>query len=152
MLDDGRRLELLAALGIDVYRLRRNDAAPAPAPAATASAAVRLVVACSGAARRDARIAHRLGQALRAVAVDASEVAWVDAGVGGAVAELPAAQAYLMCGAAIARACSALLPIDRQQAATIAVSADPADWARDPSARRTLWQALKPLARRLREA
>lgn len=145
MLDDGRRLEVLAALGIDVYRLRAHGT---PAPAA--SGTIRLVVACAGGARRDGRIAQRLDRAVRALGVGDADVAWTEGATDGSVAGLPQADAYLMCGASVARACSASLPLDRQKSATIAVSADPSEWARDAASRRALWQALKPLARRLR--
>ena len=61
MLDDGRRLEVLAAIGIDVYRLRAPAVAAAPVhsasqPADSPSDTVagpRLAIACSAAARRE---------------------------------------------------------------------------------------------------
>jgi len=162
MLDDGCRLEVLAAIGIDVYRLR----APRPAlavgssaaladtvdSAALAELALRLAVACDARLRRDARAASQLDQVVRALGVDAGAVAWVDAAASGALAALPQVDAWLMVGAAAARAISAQLPLDRQNSATIAVSAEPADWMRDAAARRALWQSLKPLARRLSDA
>src|SRR5215468_7739657 len=86
MLDDGRRHELLAAIGIDVYRLRAAPARGAVADAGAVAAAfppaavvARVVIACSAAARRDARLAAPLVHVVRALGVAAAEAAWVEA-------------------------------------------------------------------------
>jgi len=158
MLDDARRLDVLAALGIDIYRLRAADPVPSQ-PAASAGSAqpasadvpARMVIACAAAARRDARLARRLAQVVRALGVDEAAVAWAESAADGSFAALPPADAYLMLGAEAARHGAALLPIDRQNSATIAVTPDPAQMLRDGAARRALWQTLKPLARRLRQ-
>ena len=180
MLDD-RRLGILAALGIDVYRLRAAEAEAPPAQQpVTASAAAgvpndrsavapavdgdenaaaegqpaepALVLACAPGARRDARAAASLARILRAIGSSDAAAAWVEVGAGTPARAVPLAAAYLMVGADAARACSALLPLAVQDAAAIAVIADPAVAAADAAAKRALWQSLKPLARRLRAA
>ena len=158
MFDDDRRLELLAAIGIDVYRLRPSAAAPrrgavrdgaaAPMPAA-ASAAPSVAICCDEAARTEAWRAPRFAQLVRALGVDPAAVAWVDASTDGALPDVPC---YLMIGAAAARACSAQLSLEQQRVATIAVSADADRLFGDAPSRRALWQVLKPLARRLRSS
>jgi len=149
MRDEARRFEILAALGIDVYVLRA-----APPPAALPAMAVagepaspRLVVACAPAARIE--LQPRCTQLVRALGLAQDDVAFLSAGA--AVAPpVPEAPAYLMLGAEAARACSAQLPLGRQQSAAIAVVDDSAARARDGAGKRALWSALKPLARRLR--
>lgn len=170
MLDEQARLEVLGALGIDVYRLReafpapavveaplaqRGDDTRAPEPEAVSTAAradlresvesapvaVRLAVACSSVARASGtvdRIVRALGIAPRAVA-------WIDPA---SAAELPPVDAFLLVGDGAAR-CAAALPIERQNAATIVVCPEPAVALASAASRRALWQALKPLARRL---
>jgi hypothetical protein len=152
MLDEARRLEILAALGVDVYVLRD---APPPAPPALAVpdeparqlSPPRLVVACAPAARIEWQ--PRCTQLVRALGLAQDAVTFLSAGA--AVAPpVPEAPAYLMLGAEAARACSAQLPLARQQSAAIAVVDDSAVRARDGAGKRALWSALKPLARRLR--
>ena len=159
MLAENRRLEVLAAIGIDVYRLRATDAArqavaaPAPPPAGTgqgAQAAVRLVVACAQGAGREPAFMRLLPQLLRALGVTESTISHIETGADGSLAGLPEVSAYLMIGAAAARACSAQLSIEQQNAATIVVGPEPAQSMRDAAGKRALWQQLKPLARRLR--
>ena len=157
MLDDGRRLELLAAIGIDVYRLRRpvGEAAPAGDPVAapadrSAGDSGRLAIVC----QRDVRVAGRsklpIAALLRALRVGADAVTWVETSTDGSVSALPDLPAYLMIGAAAARAASAQLKLTQQQRATIVVTDEAPTLLRDAAAKRALWQALKPLARRLR--
>lgn len=164
MLDERRR-ELLAAIGIELYCLRSAttaaaeagsaDAAPAlgtPAQASVPaiSAALRVVIACPRAARRDARLARPLGQLARALGIDSGAAAWVETDGDRVDTALPDVACYLMLGAAAARACSAQLSLERQNTATIAVSAAPDELFRDAAGRRALWQSLKPLLHRLR--
>jgi len=155
MLDEGRRLDVLAALGIDVYRLRAPGARHAATSCAGATAdaapavAPRLVIACDAAARRDTRMVRPLNHVVRALGIDSNEVAWIESAANGSFVALPPVDAYLLIGAA--QRCAAALPIERQNAATIALTAEPADMMRDGATRRALWQALKPLARRLRD-
>jgi DNA polymerase III psi subunit len=151
MLDESSRLQVLAALGIDVYRLRTVGAQDPESDSVLALGhSARLAVACAGTARRDARLARRIDLAIRAIGVDSAQVAWAESAAGATFDSMPPADAYLLCGAAAARVCSALLPLDRQNSSAIAVSAEPAEWMRDGNAKRALWQALKPLARSLR--
>ena len=63
---------------------------------------------------------------------------------------LPDVRCYLFIGTAAARAGAAQLSLTQQNQATIAVCAEPKELLAGPSARRVLWQAIKPLARRLR--
>lgn len=163
MLDEGRRLEILAALGVDVYVLRvaspriaAREAKTDPAPSArdaegeSAPAAVsapRLVVACPPGTRRE--LQARCVQLVRALGLAQHDAAFLSAG--SVVApQVPEAPAYLMLGAEAARACSAQLPLERQQGATIAIADDAWLLASDAAAKRALWSALKPLAWRLR--
>jgi DNA polymerase III psi subunit len=160
MLDESRRLEVLAALGIDVYRLRAADSvstasAPPPQPqehSACIDVPARLVVASAHGASREPQLARLLPQVLRALAVPDAAVRCIETAADGSVARLPEAPAYLMIGASTARACSAYLPIERQNEVALAVI----DFAatglpRDAGAKHALWQLLKPLVRRLRK-
>jgi DNA polymerase III psi subunit len=156
-LDESRRLEVLAALGIDVYRLRSagpaDIARESPRPEAFASLPVpaRLVVASAHGAGREPRLARLLTQVLGALAVPESAVQRIETSADGSLAQLPDASAYLLIGSAAARACSAHLSIDRQNAVTLAVvDFDGSGLPLDAGAKRALWQLLKPLARRLR--
>ena len=155
MLDERGQLAVLAAIGIDVYRLRGPDCAgadrsslPATPPAGEARGASRpaeLMVACPRGRRSD----RRLLQLLRALGREEGAVAWFEADASGPAEGVPDAAAYLLVGSA-AQACSARMPLTRQDSAAIAVIADPADSAWNAPAKRALWQTLKPLARRLR--
>jgi hypothetical protein len=160
VLDDGRRLELLAAIGIEVYRLRAAPDAGARAPLQSVSpqpgellpaaeGSPRLVIACPDTVRRAPGFARATAHLVRALGVQESIVRWIDTAPGG-VSALPDVPAYLMIGPAAARACSAHLSIEQQNSATIAVSAEAADLFSNAAARRATWQALKPLVRRLR--
>jgi hypothetical protein len=157
MLDEGSRLAVLAAIGIDVYRLRAADAqgdaswtaALAEHPAVAEPA--RLVVGCVNGAGRNPSLARLLPQLLRSVGVADSAARRIETAADGSLTALPEAPAYLMIGAAAARACSAHLSIERQNALMLVVIDDePAMALRDAAAKRALWQQLKPLARRLR--
>jgi hypothetical protein len=157
MLDEGSRLAVLAAIGIDVYRLRAADAqgdasrtaALAEHPAVAEPA--RLVVGCVNGAGRNPSLARLLPQLLRSVGVADAAARRIETAADGSLTALPEAPAYLMIGAAAARACSARLSIERQNALMLVVIEDePAMALRDAAAKRALWQQLKPLARRLR--
>jgi len=157
MLDEGSRLAVLAAIGIDVYRLRVVDAqgdtsrtaALAGHPAVAEPA--RLVVGCGNGAGRNPSLARLLPQLLRSVGVADAAVRRIETAPDGSLAALPEAPAYLMIGAAAARACSAHLSIERQNTLMLVViDAETATALRDVAAKRALWQQLKPLARRLR--
>ena len=152
MLDDGRRLEILAAIGVDVYRLRaaaRDAATPAPSGAAAAPAA-RIAIVCARAARAGSSGKSPLTPILRALGVDAAAANWIETTGDGGAGTLPDLPAYLMIGAAAARAASQQLTLTQQQQATIVVTPEADALPRDAAAKRALWQALKPLARRLR--
>jgi hypothetical protein len=151
MLDLDRRLDVLAAIGIDVYRLRKEDAAQTmPAHSADTAQSPRLVIAHARGARRDPGLVRLLPQVLCALAVTDGAVGWFEAAADGAIGDLPEVPAYLMFGAAVARACSAGMSIERQNAATIVVCDESPEMIRGALAKRALWQSLKPLARRLR--
>jgi hypothetical protein len=151
MRDDARQLQVLAAIGIDVYRLRSMPAGAA-ACADAASAAPALVVACAKGDRSRADSARWLSQILRALGATDETTTWVETAPGAALPAVPDAPAYLMIGSDVARACSAQMPLQRQDRATIAILADIGDLGGGATQRRALWQALKPLARRLRAA
>ena len=154
MLDDGRRRELLAAIGIDVYCLRGTVGAVEEARpdygAAPATAAARAVIACPESVRHDARLARQLAQLVRALGLDAAEAAWVETDGDSLNSALPEVSCYLMLGAAAARACSAQLSLAQQSAATLALAGEAAAAFGDAASRRALWQTLKPVVRRLR--
>lgn len=166
MLDESRRLEILGALGIEVYVLRARAAAagvepgvPSAAPAVGATPVAglaqpgpspsRLVVACTSESRR--ALQARCDQIARAVGLAPAQMVLVvpDSPAASALPETPA---YLMLGSEAARACSAQLPLERQKSTAIAVVDDATARARDGATKRALWLALKPLARRLSAA
>ena len=156
MLDDSSRLRVLAEMGIDVYRLRTAPGvAPVLAPAESVTDPAvdpsdRVIVVSSPGVRADARVSMLLQQLPRALGISVSALAFIDADNDGRVAALPEAPAYLLLGAACAKACAAHLTLPQLDAATLAVIAEPRDSLRDASGKRALWQMLKPLARRMR--
>jgi DNA polymerase III psi subunit len=158
MLDEGSRLAVLAAIGIDVYRLREactqgetSGAAVALGGRSAVAEPARLVVACIHGAGRNPSLARLLPQLLRSLGVADAAARRIETAVDGSLTALPEAPAYLMIGAAAARACSAHLSIERQNTLMLVVIDDePAIVLRDAAAKRALWQQLKPLARRLR--
>lgn len=161
MLDEGRRLQVLAAIGVDVYRLRgARDAAVAAASALEAppvtiagsadAAGVGVVAVCARGARAEPRLSRLFGQLPGALGIAASRLTWIEMSADGTLTGLPAAPAYLLVGSSAARAGAAHLSLTQQHEATIAVCAEPHELLADAQARRVLWQILKPLARRLR--
>ncbi len=156
---DSEHLHLLAAMGVDVYALRTHTFAPVAA--ATHSQAVagaapeeastpRLVVACAQNVRRDARLARLFAQLPQTLGVAGTAIEWLEADAGGSLASPPSAPAYLVLGAATARALGVQLSTMQQNSSTIAVTAEPARLPGGAAEKRALWQALKPLAQRLR--
>lgn len=163
MLDEGRRLHVLAAIGVDVYRIRGvRDASVAAAsapqvPAAAIadsaiSAGIGIVAVCADDARAEPRLARLFAQLPRALGIAASRLLWIDMAADGSLAALPAAPGYLLVGSSAARAGAAHLSLTQQHEATIAVCAEPHELLAGAQARRAFWQILKPLARRLRAA
>ncbi|HSE11914.1 MAG TPA: hypothetical protein VLB69_04680 [Rudaea sp.] len=158
MLDEGRRLQVLAAMGVDVYRPRgaREAAvaaatlAKAPAAAIADSAGVGVVAVSARGVRAEPRLARLFEQLPRALGIAASRLTWIEMSADGTLAALPAAPGYLLVGSSAARAGAAHLSLTQQHAATIAVCAEPHELLAGAQARRVLWQMLKPLARRLR--
>ena len=135
MLAEARRRELLGALGIDVYVPRGTAAGPGAV----------LVVVCAEPDPRAART-QPLRQILpNALGIDASRILWIPP-----QAALPPAAACLAFGADSLAARDAQLSTMQQNGGVVAI-AGPADTClAGPDARRALWQALKPIARRLR--
>jgi hypothetical protein len=157
MLDEGRRLQVLAAMGVDVYQLRGvRGGATAAAPAPTERSAtipdtgVGVVAVCARGVRAEPRLARLFAQLPHALGIAASRMTWIEMSADGTLAALPAAPAYLLIGSAAARAGAVHLPLTRQNQATIAVCAEPQELLAGAQARRALWQVIKPLARRLR--
>lgn len=149
-----RRQQLLAAMGITLYRRRGaapppqattvavEPGVPSPARCADGGAVPPLVVVGQPADRvRLALLQRLLGPHVA--------LQWLDASADGLVQAPPAAPAYLVLGHALARPLGAELPTTTQQAAQIIVTTAPVEW-RDGVAKRALWQSLKPLRRRLR--
>lgn len=144
------RLRQLDAMGIRPYRVRtRLGAVTAPAAEAAEAAQVldtrHLAVICEEPrGKASALIAAALGLA-------ESTLRW-HVPRDGRLAELDQdAAAFLVLGNHLARVLGAELPTAAQQAATIVVTAAPAQWRGDAMAKRLLWQALRPLRRHLRE-
>jgi hypothetical protein len=158
MLDEGRRLQVLAAMGVDVYLLRgvRDGASPAATalPAGvreSASAAAASVVAvCARGVRAELRIARLFANLPRALGIAPSLLTWVEMSADETLPALPDVPCYLFVGTATARVCAAQLSLTQQNQATIAVCAEPQELLAGAPARRALWQVIKPLARRLR--
>jgi len=162
MLDEGRRLQVLAAMGVDVYQLRVSDVA-SRAPLALAAevqenlvggfvgaADIGVVAVCARGARTDLKLARLFAQLPRSLGIPASRVTWLEMSSDGALPALPVVPCYLFVGSAIARGCAAQLSLTQQNEAAIAVCAEPHELLAGVTARRALWQAIKPLARRLR--
>jgi DNA polymerase III psi subunit len=154
---DAEHLRMLDVMGIDVYALRRVDAmqtgfASAPSSIANSAAPMRsrLIVVSARGTRHDTRLARLLAQLPQIFGVDPAAIGWFEADANGELGEAPAAAAYLVLGAAMARALGAQLSTMQQNTSVIAVTADAAELPGDAGAKRALWHALKPLARCLR--
>jgi hypothetical protein len=157
---DGAQLRMLAAMDIDVYTLRahapagaRNSPQAVSAPAAASVAAntpPRLVVVCAQGVRGDARLARLFAQLPQTLGVAAAAIGWAEADATGALAAPPSTPAYLVLGAAMARALGVQLSTMQQKSSAIAVTVEPAQLPGGAADKRALWQALKPLAQRLR--
>jgi hypothetical protein len=154
---DATRLRTLEAMGIDVYALRvgkitRPDVVLVEATqnrAAEARAVRRLIVVCAQGVRSDVRLARWFKYLPQTFGIGAGAIEWLEADASGALASAEEAPAYLVLGAAMARALGVQLSTMQQSTATIAVSADPARLPGGAADKRALWQALKPIARRL---
>jgi hypothetical protein len=163
MLDEGRRLQVLAAMGVDVYQLRgvrgvvSADVLALPAlisesvgAAAIGAVSVNMAAVCARGIRAELRIARLFANLPRALGIVSSRLTWVEMAADGTLPALPDVPCYLFVGSAIARACAAQLSLTQQNQATIAVCAEPEELLAGAPARRALWHAIKPLARRLR--
>lgn len=166
---DARRLAMLEAMGIDVLALRARTHASVPAQTPLADAASdwgnqtgagasnatdaarspRLCIVCAHGVRSDVRLKGFFAQIARALALDAAALGWLEADAASVLPAPPAASAYLVLGSALVPAFGAQLATAQQNAAVIAVSDDAADLPGDAAGKRALWQALKPIARRL---
>lgn len=165
---ESRRAQVLAALGIEVLRLRGSGAvathavdpevvrAPATqggsAAAASTKAEPRVLIVCALGDRTDARTARIAAQLPRALGTSAGSIIWCEADARGEVTAPPHVPAYLVLGKRMAHALGAQLPTTLQNAAVIAVIGEPEALPVDASGKRVLWQALKPIARALRES
>jgi hypothetical protein len=146
---DARRAGILAAMGVEVYRLRAHDA-PALQPIEAPDAAndmVRVLVICAKGDRNESRLTRLFAQLPRAFAVDASAIASCEADANGELVAPPPATAYLVLGSAMARSLGAHLSTLQQQQSVIAVTAESAQLPGGAVGKRALWQALKPIAR-----
>ena len=163
MLDEGQRLQVLAAMGVDVYQLRGpSGAASAAGVAPTAggresdganaigAVSVDVAAVCVRGVRAELRIARLFANLPRALGVGAAQLTWIEMAADGTLPALPDVPCYLFAGSVVARACAAQLSLTQQNQAAIAVCAEPHELLAGAPARRALWQAIKPLARRLR--
>ena len=153
---DATRLRLLEAMGVDVYALRTR--APSPAAVATGEAnivparnSLRLTIVCAHGVRADARLARLFKHLPQVFGISSAAIDWIEADANDELVDFADAQVYLVLGAAMARSLGAQLSTMQQNTATIAVTADPTRLPGIAADKRALWQALKPLARRLRE-
>ena len=165
---ESRRAQVLAAMGIEVLRLRGSaprstqavdhEAARTTAThggtmrPAPVTAEPRVLVVCARGHRTDARTMRIASQLPRALGTSAASIAWCEADARGEVAAPPQVPAYLVLGTRMAHALGAQLPTTLQNAAVIAVIGEPEALPVDASGKRVLWQALKPIARALRES
>lgn len=154
---DAARLHLLEAMGIDVYALRTRALSPAAATVSEANAAAagsssRLAVVYAQGVRADARLVRLFKHLPQAFGISSAAIDWIEADASGELADVADMPAYLVFGAAMARSLGAQLSTMQQSTATIAVTADPAQLPGIAADKRALWQALKPVARRLRGA
>ncbi|MEO8802665.1 MAG: hypothetical protein ABI304_11490 [Rudaea sp.] len=148
MLAETQRREILAAMGVDVYVLRGAKAA---API-TVSSKIRIAVLCG---KDDARHPHATGMRKLlplALGCEAGCIDWIETEIGAESLELPSAPVCLLLGAGVARAVNVRVPNMQQTTAIVAVADAPQLSLRDALARRALWQALKPIARYLRQS
>ena len=151
MLADPQRGQMLAAMGIDVYVLRTANASRAPSAAAE-TATEWLIVAASGAVMKSTQCAQLRKSLPFMIGLTDDCVRWIAADTANAIDSLPSARAYLVFGAALARSLGAQLSTTQQNSAVIAVADEPAISFGTAMSRRALWQTLKPIARRAREA
>ena len=149
MLAETQRRRLLDVMGIDVYVLRAPPASAATPIFAVAAVNEILVVACAR-DPGDAQTARLRAALPLALGIDATRIQWLQASAGGALPPPPAAAAYLALGAEMPRALGVHLSTMQQNSAVIAAADAPSACLRDGLSRRALWQALKPVARRLR--
>jgi DNA polymerase III psi subunit len=140
---DAQRLRRLDAMGVRVWRLRASARAEAAGEPVDAAGGVRLVVVS------DEPRTPAVDAIVRTLGIADEAIGWCVA-QGGKLASLDlAAGAYLVLGAHLARVVGAELPTAAQQRAAIVVAAAPSALRGDAMAKRLLWQALKPLKRRL---
>ncbi len=163
MLAETQRHDVLAAMGIDVYLLRKRDAGvpaaaaarpdvpEAVAPDAAVPADIVLVVACSRSVGADPATARLRASLPLALGVAAARIGWIEPGAAGELPAPPAAPAYLALGTELARALGEHLSTKQQMSSVIAVADAPQACLANALAKRALWQALKPVARRLRQ-
>jgi hypothetical protein len=139
MLAETQRLALLQAMGVEVYRLR-TAAAQAQVDPREPNGGVAVIGALN-------TVPARLrAQLPRALGIGTEHVHWCDVGAGA-----PGdASAYVVIGTEAARALGVQLSTMQQSTSIIAATAEAPALLRDGAARRALWQALKPVARRLR--
>lgn len=166
MLAETQRRTVLAAMGIDVYLLRQRDTgtkrkvdreiaeptAAAQIPAADAMPAkVALVVACSRSVGDDAPMSRLRATLAFALSIPTPHIVWIETGASGTLASPPVAPAYLALGTELARALGEQLSTMQQKSSVIAVADAPQACLASALAKRALWQALKPIARHLRD-
>lgn len=146
-----RRLRQLDAMGIVAYQLRRRTPVALAAQMSDTAAALPEAAAVRIAVISDQPRERTAGVLAAALGVADTALHW-HLPRDGRLLELDhAANAFLVLGSHLARVLGAELPTTAQQAATIVVTAAPAQWRGDAMAKRLLWQALRPLRRQLRE-
>jgi hypothetical protein len=151
MLAESQRRQMLAAMDIDVYVLREVHAVRTETRA-NDSAGAWLIVAAPDTAMKSTQCAQLRKSLPFMLGVTDDRVRWIVAEDAGSFDPVPSANAYLVLGAALARSLVAQLTASQQNAAVIAVADEPAISFGTAMSKRALWQTLKPIARRVREA
>lgn len=159
MMAEARRLQVLAAMGIEVLRLRTSPAGSATTgsmrgltadPVRPDAAATRVLIVCARGDRDDARTKRIATQLPHVLGTNAASIGWCEADARGEIGAQPAVSAYLVLGDRMARALGAQLPTVQQNSCVIAVIGEPDSLPADGAGKRVLWHALKPIARAMR--
>ncbi len=165
MLAETQRQQFLEAMGVDVYVLRARaessiaeivgraaDTETEKKPAVIVSAQPRLVIVCErvdGNSREIFDRQHTL--ILRALGLDTAQIEWLFADATQLEREPPALNAWLVLGEHLARVLGQQLSTQQQNASVIAVLPALPNALRGGANKRAFWQALKPVARALRQ-
>lgn len=165
MLTETQRQQFLEAMGVDVYVLRTRAESPVAEiigraadteagkkPIVTRTAQRRLVIVCERAHGNSREVVDRQHALIvRALGLDAAQIDWLFADAKQLERDPPALSAWLVLGEHLARVLGQQLSTQQQNASVIAVLPALPNALRGGVNQRAFWQALKPLARVLRQ-